>query len=65
MMFMIVICFFDRKNLDVSCIIMIVIVKYFLFIMFYCCIGMFVQFIINVVLLRKIRRKYYELCYFD
>ena len=62
---MIATCSLDRKNLDVSCIIIIVTVKYLSSTMFHCCTGMSVQFITNVASLRKTRRKHYELCHFD
>ena len=62
---MIATCSLDRKNLDVSCIIIIVTVKYLSSTMFHCCTGMSVQFITNVASLRKTRRKYYELFHFD
>ena len=62
---MIATCSLDRKNLDVRCIIIIVTVKYLSSTMFHCCTGMSVQFITNVVSLRKTRRKHYELCHFD
>ena len=54
---MIATCSLDRKNLDVSCIIIIVTVKYLSSTMFHCCTGMSVQFVTNVVSLRKTRRK--------
>ena len=62
---MIATCSLDRKNLDVSCIIIIVIVKCLSSTIFHCCTGMSVQFFTNVVSLRKSRRKHYELCHFD
>ena len=53
---MIATCSLDRKNLDVSCIIIIVTVKYLSSTMFHCCTGMSVQFITNVASLRKTRK---------
>ena len=61
---MIATCSLDRKNLDVSCIIIIVIVKCLSSTIFHYCTGMSVQFITNVASLRKTRRKH-ELCHFD
>ena len=62
---MIATCSLDRKNLDVSCIIIIVTVKYLSSTMFHCCTRMSVQFITNAASLRKTRRKHYEVCHFD